>query len=137
MSTLSKQQAPFHTVRSGKCIEINSSHLPEEDFEELLDLVNRDTIRFRGSFIDYFFLIDDYLDMPGSFGVRLQYIPWSDEKLQENIKANISEMKQALFDESLPSSFIDLLFHVGEAGYEILIIDPHAQVVDGLRTFEG
>lgn len=119
----------FQTTYYSRTFEICSAHIPETEWDELLDLVSEPGTDFPGC---------ETFTLPNSdaIGFKLHELPWTDANLTELTGSDLKALQAQMHDEGLPNELIRLLGLAGQADVRILILDPHAAVVPGLKLFD-
>ncbi|CAM5559254.1 DUF5983 family protein [Eoetvoesiella caeni] len=113
------EQLKFHTGHYSRCWEISNSHVSEDEFEYLSKLAG--SSEPTGLFFEVF-------NIPASqaVGIKLIATPWD----------CIGDHLKTLVDGGVPLSLASLLILAARADTRILILDPDAQVLDGLAVFD-
>jgi len=118
----------FETGFYSRAFEISSSHLPEDEWDDLQDLVHR---------ADTHQLMFECFTLPDSdaLGFKLHGTPWTDEHLAYVCAGSLSEVKAAIEGQGFMPETIRLLGLAGQADVRILILDPNSCPLEGLPQF--
>ncbi|TCQ85814.1 ABC transporter substrate-binding protein [Pseudomonas sp. JUb52] len=118
----------FETGFYSRSFEITSSHLPDDEWDELQDLVQHaDTQQ----------LMFECFTLPDSdaVGFKLHGTPWTDEHLNNLEGFGLSALQAKQHEEGFMPETIRVLGLAGQADVRILILDPNGCLLKGLPVF--
>lgn len=118
----------FETGFYSRSFEITSAHLPDEEWDELQDLVQH---------ADTQPLMFECFTLPDSdaIGFKLHCTPWTDEHLAYACACSLSEVQAAMEGQGFEPETIRVLSLAGQADVRILILDPNGCLLEGLPQF--
>nr|WP_321303087.1 ABC transporter substrate-binding protein [Alcaligenes faecalis] len=113
----------FHTGTFSRCWEISTAHVSPSDITYLENLSA--TGQPNGLYFEVF-------EIPASHatGIKLIATPWANEI------GNVDKQKALLEQGRVPEPIAHLLIKASEADVRILILDPDAEILDGLPVFD-
>ena len=118
----------FETGFYSRSFEITSAHLPDDEWNELQDLVQHaDTQQ----------LMFECFSLPDSdaVGFKLHCTPWTDEHLAYACASSLSDIEAAMDSQGFMPETIRVLGLAGQADVRILILDPNGCLLEGLPQF--
>jgi len=118
----------FETGFYSRAFEISSSHLPDDEWDDLQDLVQHagtDQLMFQ-----CFSLPDS-----DAVGFKLHGTPWTDEHLNNLEGFGLSVLQAKHHEEGFMPETIRVLSLAGQADVRILILDPNGCLLEGLPLF--
>ena len=118
----------FETGFYSRAFEITSSHLPDDEWDDLQDLVQHaDTQQ----------LMFECFTLPDSdaVGFKLHGPPWTDEHLNNLEGFGLSVLQAKHHEEGFMPETIRVLSLAGQADVRILILDPNGCLLEGLPQF--
>jgi hypothetical protein len=122
------EQLTFATGHYNRCWEINSAHLPAPTIQYLQHLA--DSSIPTGLMFEAF-------RMPGhAVGCKLLCTPWTGEPFESHFSEEPQTLRQLQIRADTPEALVDLLHLAAFADTRILILDPHAPELNGLRKYE-
>ncbi|GAC1038743.1 hypothetical protein thsps117_35010 [Pseudomonas sp. No.117] len=118
----------FETGFYSRAFEITSSHLPDDEWDELQDLVQH---------ADTHQLLFECFTLPDSdaVGFKLHCTPWTDEHLAYACASSLSDVEAAMDSQGFLPETIRVLSLAGQADVRILILDPNGCLLEGLPQF--
>lgn len=118
----------FETGFYSRDFEITSSHLPDDEWDELQDLVQH---------ADTHQLMFECFTLPDSdaVGFKLHGTPWTDEHLNNLEGFGLSTLQAKQHEEGFMPETIRVLGLAGQADVRILILDPNGCLLEGLPQF--
>lgn len=118
----------FETGFYSRCFEITSAHLPDDEWDELQDLVQH---------ADTHQLMFECFTLPDSdaVGFKLHGTPWTDEHLNNLEGFGLSTLQAKQHEEGFMPETIRVLALAGQADVRILILDPNGCLLEGLPQF--
>lgn len=118
----------FQSGFYSRCWEISDVHLTRAARRYLSELVRKAAPSL--SLIDTFPISDGV-----AVGVKLCSTPWRDANLQPVIDMKSEALRQEHRDHGLPESLLEVLHLAGQADVRMLVFDPDAPLLDGLKRY--
>lgn len=120
-----------------KCLSINKDHLQPKVYDELVAKVTEFNLkRSQKSHIMLFHIPSDYANSDSNgLGVLLGGTPWTNENLKRRLNKSADDVRASLAQLGLPDSFIDIIWHAGCAGTEVVIFEQGGVTFKQLPVF--
>lgn len=117
----------FHSGKYGRIWEINSCHIPSDDYQTLSGALMLGNAYANCLFEVFAFPVNEF----PCVGIKLIGTPWNEETTQLNLGISYQELYDRCLDlEGLSESFVKLLHLAGTTDVRILILDPQAARIE-------